>query len=181
MEEAAVYALSLQRKLITEFKQKFYDKLGYYPEVITHTTEVVPKGTYSIKRIPLDDLQEIFDTHILQPITASIPGARWITNLKARSRIREVCEIRYIYFKLAHLMGYSWCSIARSIGLDHSTVIHGVQTLNDHLETDPRVRQDYHNTLYQVKQIIDNEYRHLECPYQVQDEPQSALSNTLHE
>jgi hypothetical protein len=180
MQDTANYALTLQRKLITEFKQKFYEKLGYYPEVITHTTEVVPTGTSKIMRIPLDELKEIFDTRLLRPLVATIHGAQWITTISNRSRIRDICELRYMYYKIASLMGYSWCAIGRSLRMDHSSVMHGVQTLNGHLETDPGVRQDYYNTLLQIKQIIDNEYRHLECAGQVQDESQPVIPDSLH-
>lgn len=179
MQDTANYALTLQRKLIAEFKQKFYDKLGYYPEVITYTTEVVPTGSSKIMRIPLDDLKEIFDSRLLRPLVRQIHGAEWITSISNRSRIRDICALRYTYFKIASLMGYSWCAIARSLRMDHSSVIHGVQTINGHLETDERVRQDYYNTLFTIKQIIDNEYRHLECAGQVQDEPQSVIPDTL--
>ena len=179
MEETTSYALTLQRKLITEFKQKFYEKLGYYPEVITHTTEVMPTGTSKILRIPLEDLKEIFDTRLLRPLVASSHGTQWITSLSNRSRIRDICELRYMYFKIAALMGYSWCSIARSIKMDHSSVIHGVRRINGHLETDDRARQNYYNTLFNVKCIIENEYRHLECAGQIQDKPQPAILDSL--
>lgn len=181
MEETASYALTLQRKLIAEFKQKFYDKLGYYPEVITHTTEIMPTGSSKILRIPLEDLRDIIDSRFLMPLVSTIHGSKWITSISNRSRIRDICELRYTYFKIAAIMGYSWCSIARSIGMDHSSVIHGVRTLNGHLETDPRVRQQYHNTLFNVKRIIENEYRHLECAGQIQDEPQPAVFAALSE
>lgn len=181
MEETRSYALTLQRKLISEFKQKFFEKMGYYPEVITHTTTIVHHGPYKIKRIPLEDLKDIFNSHLLPKLVENIPGAQWIKTINARCRVRDICELRYMYFRIASIMGYSWCAIARSVNMDHSSVIHGIQTLSGHVETDARVRQDYYNTLFTVKKIIEDEYRHLECAYQIQAESEPALLDTLHE
>lgn len=178
MEQAQPYHITLQKKLIAEFKEKFYEKLGYYPEVITENSNLT--GSCLIRRIPLDELLEIMDRRILKPLITSTPGTSWMTTIKNRSRIREVCEVRYTYFKIARLMGYSWKTIGRSVGLNHSTVIHGIQRMDGFLETDPNVRHEYYNRINQVKQIIDHEYRHLEHANQVQSEPESALSDALY-
>lgn len=179
--ETLPYAQSLQRKLIEEFKKKFYDKLGFYPEVITHTTVFSDTNKSTIMRIPLDELMDIFDTHILLPHIKYTPNAGWITSLRNKTRIREICEIRYMYFKVAAMMGYSTSTIGRTVGMNHSSVIHGLQRLNDHLETDIRVRQDYYSTILTVKQIIEDEYRHLQCAHQIQAESQSVVLDTLPE
>lgn len=181
MEESTLYSLNLQKKLIDEFKKKFYEKIGFYPEVIVHTTEFVEAGHTSIMRIPLDELLDIFDRHLLPKLIGRVPNTSWIESLRNKTRIRDICELRFMYYKIAGLMGYSWSSIGRTVRQDHGNVIHGINTLNNRLETDPRVRHDYYNTLLTIKQIIEDEYRHLQCAYQIQAESQPVVSDTLHQ
>lgn len=181
MDETTVYSLSLQKKLIEEFKKKFYEKIGFYPEVIVHTTEFAQADSTSLMRIPLDELLDIFDRCLLPKLTCSIPNTTWIESLKNKTRIRDICDLRFMYYKIAGLMGYSWSAIGRSVRQDHSNVIHGINTLNNRMETDPRIRSDYYNTLLTIKQIIEDEYRHLQCAAQIQAESQSVVSDTLHE
>jgi len=51
-------------------------------------------------------------------------------DIKDNKRKREVVDGRGIYAKILHDKGYSYPMIARSIGKDHSTMIHHVKNVN---------------------------------------------------
>lgn len=180
MEDVTSYSLNLQKKLIREFKEKFFEKIGFYPEVITHSIQDVESTPTSIRKTSLDELLDIIDKRFLPDALSYMNKHQWIQSIRTKIRTREIVELRYIYYKIAYLMGYSLCAIGRSIGRDHSTIIHGLQTLENLMETDCRVRQHYFNILISIKTIIDNEYRHLEHIDQVQTESQPVILDPLY-
>ena len=71
-----------------------------------------------------------------------------ITNLldvdiTERKRKREVVDARGIYSKILHDKGYSFPMIGRSIGKDHSTIVHHFQKTNSFILIDDDVNAKY--------------------------------------
>ena len=59
METTVSYATKLEKKLITEFKDLFYEKLGYYPIVLATSRT---QGDTHIPVMSLEALKKMFDS-----------------------------------------------------------------------------------------------------------------------
>ena len=59
-------------------------------------------------------------------------------------RQRDIVEARSMYYKICreHL-GLKFREIAESVGKNHASVIHGIKQLNDLIDTDKKVKQDF--------------------------------------
>ena len=55
------YALQLEKKLIEQFRENFYQKIGYYPMVVT---QVQVDSTYSLPIMNLQTLQDMFESFL---------------------------------------------------------------------------------------------------------------------
>jgi chromosomal replication initiation ATPase DnaA len=65
-------------------------------------------------------------------------------NLKSRCRKREFCDARHMYCNmLREKMDYSLINIGRTLGRDHTTVIHSVNNHRGLYETDPKYKAIY--------------------------------------
>ena len=61
--------------------------------------------------------------------------------LSMRTRKREIVEARQLYFYFAKKTElYTLESIGNEVNRDHATVMHGISTINDLLETDIRIK-----------------------------------------
>lgn len=158
------YALQLEKKLIEQFRENFYQKIGYYPMVVT---QVQVDSTYSLPIMNLQTLQDMFESFL------PIRYERKLT-LKSKCRYRELVELRNIYCFLARTMGYSLASVGESLGnRDHTTVIHNVSCFKNLMETDDTFRQKYLRILTYIKQQYEPSV--MEESDQEQCEPQPAL------
>ncbi len=140
------YAMKLEKKLIDEFKENFFEKVGYYPTVLTR---VQIDGDVYVPVLPLSRLKDYFDPFLPEPFGFKLM-------LDARSRVRELVELRNIYCHIARLMGYSFSTIAKSLGKDHTTIIHNVESFRDLLDTDDAFRQKYSTILSHIKQQYES-------------------------
>ena len=71
-----------------------------------------------------------------------------VDQIKSKSRVREVTQIRQLLCYLAgELTNDSLKQIGRFINRDHSTVIHSKRTTLDLLETDRKVRNKFYPIL----------------------------------
>lgn len=134
--------LKLESDLIESFMDDFYEKLGYYPTVVTHKNTMYNKD--NVKVVGLEQLQEYLD-----PFLPSEFGKK--LTLKSRSRTRTIVDIRFIYFFLARSMGYSLKTISMSIKMDHTTVIHGLTTFKNLYETSDLFREKYSKIVKHIK------------------------------
>jgi hypothetical protein len=158
------YALQLEKKLIEQFKQTFYDKLGYEPMVLTKvqidTDEYLPI-------LSLDNLQAMFEPFLPMKYDRKL-------TLQSKHRYRELVELRNIYCYMARVMGYSLIMIGQSLGnRDHTTVIHNVCCFKNLMETNEPFRQKYLAILTYIKQQYESSV--VAKPDQVQCEPEPAL------
>lgn len=162
--ETNTYASKLEKKLITEFKDYFYEKLGYYPIVLT-TPKV--QGDTSIPVMSLQSLKKMFDPFLPYRFERPIP-------LESKLRERDIVELRSIFCHLARTMKYNLTSIGQFLGnRDHTTIIHNVNAFNDLVETNEAFRLKYFTILKYIREqhespIMDN-------IDQVQHKPQSDL------
>ena len=162
--DSQVYALQLEKKLIDQFKQTFYDKLGYEPLVLT---KIQIDSDQYIPMLSLENLQTMFEPFLPFSCDRKLP-------LKSKHRYRELVELRNIYCYLARMMGYSLITVGQSLGnRDHTTVIHNVTCFKNLMETNDAFRQKYLAILTYIKQHYESSV--VEKPDQVQCEPEPAL------
>jgi hypothetical protein len=139
------YKKQLEQKLIKEFLEKFYSKVGYFPVVITD------KGSNKDGTIilTLNELEKYFD-----PYLDTIKGQR--LKLSSKNRARSLVELRNIFCHIAKSMGYSLKFIGKYIGgRDHTTVIHNIRTCVNLCQTDDNFRNKYQTIIYNIKKDYD--------------------------
>jgi chromosomal replication initiation ATPase DnaA len=152
MDDATfLYKRTLETKLINRFKAEFYEKIGYTPEVITFVDE---KNNLPI--VSLDSMISIFEDIMTEEF-----GNRTLNGHKIRItspiRKRDVVEYRYIYFRIARLMGHVLTDIAESLigkkgkHYDHTTVIHGCNTCDDLVQSDEKFALAYQKVINQIR------------------------------
>ena len=74
--------------------------------------------------------------------------------LDAKCRIREIIELRQMYFYLARSMGYKLVFIAYSLGKkDHTTVVHALNTFHNLLEVDEGYKNRFLTILNYIKSL----------------------------
>lgn len=140
--DSRTYALQLEKKLIEQFKQNFYEKLGYEPVVLT---KVQIESDEYIPILSLETLYEAFEPFL--PIRY---GKK--IELSSKCRLRELVELRNIYCFLGRTMGYSLVDVGRHLGnRDHTTVIHNVSSFKNLVETNEPFRHKYITILTYIK------------------------------
>jgi hypothetical protein len=164
MTDTRSYAAKLEKRLIDEFKQKFEEKLGYVPIVLTKVSSQ-EDGDLSI--MSLDQLASYFEPFL--PIVYEKKLA-----LTSPSRKRELVELRNIFCAIARMMRFTCVSIGEFLGgRDHTTVLHNVGTFNNLIETSESFREKYFLILTHIKE--SHESSALVEPDQTQCQPQLAL------
>jgi hypothetical protein len=162
MNETAIYASNLEKKLIDEFKQKFKEKLGYQPVVLTR---VVLTNDFSIPLMSMDELKECFS-----PFTVEEYGKK--IDLFSKSRKREVVELRMIFCFIARQMQYTCSSVGKYVGnRDHTTVLHNVATFKNLIETSEVFREKYTQILNHIKQKYESPIMDQFDEVQLESEP----------
>lgn len=162
--DSKMYALQLEKKLIEQFKENFFEKLGYYPTVMT---AVQVQRDIIIPYMHLPVLKKYFDPFLPQLSVFTL-------SLESRSRCRELVELRSIYCYLARQMRYSLSTIGKSLGnRDHTTVINSLTNFNNLIETDEQFRQRYLAIVSYIKQAYESSI--MAKPDQVQCESEPAV------
>ena len=132
--------LKTERKLVEDFIDEFYEKVGYRPVVITKVS-----ADSEIQTMSLTELKACFT-----PFLPTLYGKK--LSLEHKSRTNELVELRHMYFHLARNMGYKLTAIAHSLGkLDHTTVMHGLRTFANLMDVDERYRVKFHTILNYIK------------------------------
>lgn len=136
--------LRFQKKLIDQFTEEFNKHLGYRPIVVTKTTQ---KAKGPIEIMSLAELKECFE-----PFLPTLYGKKLA--LDAKCRVREIIELRQMYFYLARSMGYKLVFIAYSLGKkDHTTVVHALTTFHNLLEVDEGYKNRFLTILNYIKSL----------------------------
>lgn len=139
--DTAEYKKKVEHELIKEFLDKFYDKVGYYPTVITNSKEKA-----GIKILSLNELETYFE-----PFIPSYYGKK--PTLSTKNRARTLVELRFTFFFIARQMKYTLSEIGQHLGKrDHTTVIHGLRTFRNLYETDVKFKSRYTIIINNIKQ-----------------------------
>lgn len=164
---ASDYALMMEKRLIDKFKQTFFDKVGYYPVVITRF-EI---DGYDVAYMPLDDLVECFT-----PFLPERYGK--VSALDSKNRYRELVDLRAMFSFLAYKMKYPLVQIGKRLGnRDHSTVLHGLTIFKNQMETAPAFRDQFITILSHIRSIQNakNESSILGTVQEAQHQPEPAI------
>jgi len=149
------YKQKMEEQLVKKFSEDFYEKIGYYPTVITNNKE-------TLVTISLNDLEDYFT-----PFLPFIHGKR--LNLVAFNRARSLVELRNIFCMIAKKMGYTLKEIGQYLNKrDHTTVIHNINTFNALHATDDRFKNIYLTILNNIKNN-NNESSIMEHTDQMED------------
>lgn len=136
------YAYKLQEKLVMQFREHFYEKMGYYPIVITQILD--REGDYT-PLMTLEKLKTLFD-----PFLPYVENR--VLTLCSKRRHREIVELRHIYCSIARSMRYSLKYIGETLGnRDHTTVMYNVNSFNNLYETSCEFRSKYATILKYIK------------------------------
>lgn len=153
------YQIHLEKKLIAEFKKRFFEKLGYEPVVTTRNVNV-------IKRMELQELEDQF-----LPFLPTIYGK--VTSLKNKSRKRELVELRAMFVFIAREMGHTLKSIGYHLGgRDHTSIIHSTDCFKTFIEVDDNFRSNFnriYNLILQNTNTLEDEPSTLEHTDQASD------------
>lgn len=142
----AEYKKKVEHDLITEFVKKFYDKVGYYPTVITNH-RITDDG---IITLTLPELEKYFEPYLPTHYNKKLI-------LAAKDRTRSLVELRCIFFFIARSMRYGLKQLGKYLGgRDHTTVMHGVNTFRNLYETDPLFRNKYYLIINQIKKDYES-------------------------
>lgn len=137
----AEYKKKVEHDLITDFVNRFYNKVGYYPTVITNH-RITDDG---IIILTLPELEKYF-----QPYLPTIFNKK--ISLGAKDRSRSIVELRCIFFFIARSMRYNLKQLGRYLGgRDHTTVIHGITTFRNLYDTEASFRDKYYLIINQIK------------------------------
>lgn len=163
MTESRVYAVQLEKKLIDEFKQKFYEKLGYEPVVFTQ----VETSPYAIPMMSLQQLAEYFEPFLPYLYDKKL-------TLFCKSRKREVVELRMMYCFLARMMKYKLETVGQILGgRDHTTVMHNVTSFTNLMETNDQFRVKFFEILNHIKE--NHESPNMDQLDQTQHKPEPVI------
>ena len=142
------YAISLEGKLIEEFKRKFFDKLGYEPVVHAGSRLKTEDGN-DVATISLSELKDCFTPFL--PLLRGVPA-----ELDNRSRKKDLVELRVIFSFIARSMGYTLEDIGDVLGKkDHTTVIHSITCFKNWVAVDPIFRDKF-NIILNYIVVIQN-------------------------
>lgn len=150
--ETSTNLSKLEKKLISEFKELFYEKLGYYPLVLTSPNN---QGDGYLPIMSLEDLKKMFDPFLPIKFKKKIP-------LESKIRDRTIVELRSIFCHMARTMRYNLSTIGSFLGnRNHATIIYNVKAFNDLVETNESFRLKYFTILNYIREhyespIMDN-------------------------
>jgi hypothetical protein len=129
------YKHHLSARLIKEFKDKFYEKVGVVPSVYI--------GAAGMPRLPLQELYT--------KVNGQIPGylkEDGYNDIKAASRKEALVWLRIIFCSLARGMNYSLSAIGDHLnGRDHTTVMHNLKNFERLALTNETFRSIYNDSL----------------------------------
>lgn len=163
MIESITYANNLERKLVMEFKEKFRQKIGYDPIVLTKVTV----DEYGIPLMRLDQLEAYFE-----PFLPTYMGKK--LQLTSKCRKRNLVELRMMFFYIARNMKYTFAEAGEYLGgRDHTTVIHNVNMFRNLMEISDSFRETYISILTHIKK--NHESSDLDIFDQIQAQSEPAL------
>jgi len=155
------YNFQLERKLIDQFKQSFFEKIGYYPTVITKV--------HALPKLSLNTLESHFTQFLPVRYQRTV-------KLKSKHRYREIVELRMIYCTLARQMGYSFIEIGKYLdNKDHTTIMHNIKSFKNLMQTCNVFRNKYNTIFNYIKNYYNHESSTMDNIDQVQHQSESVI------
>ena len=120
------YENHLAKKLIEDFQQEFYEKIGYVPII------------YNLKKekqqiIRLDLLELIINKYIPKDIIIK----HKVHSIKNKCRFYPLCDLRHIFCYIAYSMEYNLNTIGKYLnGRDHTTVLSSIKKFKLYIKHD---------------------------------------------
>ena len=134
----------LEKKLINDFKEDFYTKIGYYPLVTVRVD--VREENNSIKIMSLEELEEYFIECFPKVMGKPL-------NIRQKARYRELVDIRSLFAFFARAMRYKVVAIGKFLGnKDHTTILHYITLFNNQMETNQAYRELYRLIFNHIKE-----------------------------
>jgi chromosomal replication initiation ATPase DnaA len=110
-----------------------------------------------IPKIPILMLREFIDS-VMKEKFGNEKFGNDIARLANGSRNREIVNYRFIYFKLARIMGNGFAAIGQTIATsktrkyDHTTVMYGCKSFDDLINTNEQFRDIYLDLVIKLKE-----------------------------
>lgn len=110
-----------------------------------------------VPKIPILMLREFVDS-VMKEKFGNQKFGNDIARLANSGRFREIVNYRFIYFKLARMMGNGFASIGQTIATnktkkyDHTTVIYGCKCFDDLINTNEDFRGVYLDLVIKLKE-----------------------------
>ena len=143
MVQTDCYARILEKRLIDEFKSKFYQKLGYHPVVVTQT-KITGKD---VPILTLEELSKCFNKYMPRG-----KDGKFIS-LKSKKRTRELTDLRKMYCTIARTMGFTLSEIGKFLGnRDHTTIIHNIFMFKSLYETNEAFKLKYNSIIRTINE-----------------------------
>ena len=97
---------------------------------------------------------------IKQAIEKTLPAVSEVYNvsceeLMGRSRERNLCEARFVLWKVLRDMPFGLVKIGKPFGRDHTTIKHGCKRLGEWMENEPRTRERFENVKLKLEEKND--------------------------
>lgn len=166
------YEQMVINKLVAEFQENFYNKVGFVPIVITANQK---KENDNKKIVSLDNLKEIVNAYRSEKAIKN----DW--TLESKDRHTDVVMLRQIFCYIAKKIGYYLKSIGAVIGnRDHTTVIHSVNVVTNMLSIkDPFYTMYYESILNDIIKTYGDEFTLLHTTKEKRDNTESTLHPVL--
>jgi hypothetical protein len=132
------YRNYLINRLIREFQDRFYDKVGLLP--------VVSVPLENVKKLSMVEVERIINQEIPENMLPDFP------NIRAKTRRREIVYLRQIFVYILHKeFRYGPTALGFYLGQDHTTMIHSIRTAEHMITADEDYKNTYHSVLSKVK------------------------------
>lgn len=163
------YKNMLAKKLVFQFQEKFFEKIGYVPTV----------------HLLYDEADKIVTLEILESIVNQfIPGhiaRRYkIDSIKNFLRKREIADIRHMFCYIAYSLGYKLTQIGGYLNdRDHTTVINSIRKCEQFIKCDTAFSEKYQSIIKSINEHIDNGDKLLHPATEESVDSESTLSSVL--
>lgn len=140
---------------IEDFKKAFESKYGLGITIFIRNSHIDKIQSISLSDLMYECnllLQEYYPEGYIQ---ASYGKVNILNGIKTKSRIYDLVVMRQIFSYIAYEIGYTYTEIARFLGMNHSTIIYAVKSLQAAFKTNYEMSKDKYE---QVKYNILSKY-----------------------
>lgn len=135
---------------IENFRQEFYSK--YKVQVLVSyrlkNTNPIQLSLKQIEELLIEDAK-MYNPQVLED---------YASFLKDKGRTREIVLYKQFYCLLGRQAGYTLLQIAKSIGYNHATIIHGSRSIDNLLKIrDREVTEIFNRLMYEIQQRSSND------------------------